>query len=69
MIPVVDLGECTDCGSCVEVCSEVFERDSETGYLKVIELPEYPVDCVQEAISVCPTDCITWEKSEGSSDS
>ena len=60
MIPLVDLWECTDCGSCVEVCPEVFERNSETGSLSVRELPEYPEDCVQEAISVCPVDCIAW---------
>ncbi len=64
MIPVVDLWECTDCGSCLEVCPDVFERNSETGSLGVRELSEYPQDCVQEAISVCPVDCITWEGSE-----
>jgi ferredoxin len=63
MSPVVDMGECTDCGSCLEVCPEVFKRNSETGYIDVIYFHEYPEDCVQEAISVCPADCITWEKS------
>jgi ferredoxin len=63
MIPVIDMGECTDCGSCLEVCPEVFQRNSETGYIEVIYFNKYPEDCVQEAISVCPADCITWEKS------
>ncbi len=63
MIPVVDLGECTDCGSCLEVCPEVFERNSETGFIEVVYFPEYPADCVLEAITVCPADCIDWEES------
>jgi ferredoxin len=63
IIPVIDMGECTDCGSCLEVCPEVFKRNSETGYIEVIYFHEYPEGCVQEAISVCPADCITWEKS------
>ena len=62
MIPVVDMGQCTDCGSCLEVCKEVFKKNSETGYVEVISLSEYPEDCVQEAISVCPADCIAWEE-------
>lgn len=66
-IPVIELGECTDCGSCLEVCPEVFERNSETGYIIVKELSTYPQDCVQEAISVCPEDCIAWEESDGPS--
>ena len=63
MIPFVDMGECTDCGSCLEVCPEVFKRNSETGYIDVANLNTYPEDCVQEAISVCPEDCISWEES------
>ena len=61
MIPVVDMGACTDCGSCIEVCPEVFFRNEGTGYIEVNHLQEYPEDCVQEAISVCPVDCIGWE--------
>ena len=61
MIPSIDLGQCTDCGSCVEICPEVFRKNSETGYIEIVSLYEYPEDCVQEAISICPTDCISWE--------
>jgi ferredoxin len=67
MIPVVDMGECTDCGSCLEVCPEVFKRNLETGNIDVADLNTYPEDCVQEAISVCPVDCISWEESGGTS--
>ncbi len=63
MIPVIDMSKCTDCGSCLEVCPAVFKLNRETDCIEVMDLPEYPEDCVQEAISVCPADCITWEES------
>ena len=59
--PVIDIGECTKCESCIEICPGVFGRNSETGFIEVIELPEFPEDCVIEAISICPADCITWD--------
>ena len=61
MTPSIDLGQCTDCGSCVEVCPEVFRKNSETLYIEIVLLDEYPEDCVQDAIRICPTDCISWK--------
>ena len=63
-IPVVDIGECSDCECCIELCSEVFKRN-EMGHIEVTQLPEYPEATVQEAIHMCPGDCITWEEIEG----
>ena len=63
MILSVDLGHCTDCGSCVEVCPEVFKKNSETGYIEIFFLDKHPENCVKEAISICPADCIAWEES------
>jgi ferredoxin len=60
LIPEIDLADCTDCGSCEAVCPEVFIRN-ETGDLEVDDLAEYPEDCVQEAVTICPVDCIHWE--------
>ena len=60
--PVIDLNQCTDCESCLEICPGVFRRNTETGYIEVLDLKEYPEECVEEAISICPTDCITWEE-------
>ncbi len=59
-IPVIDIGKCTDCESCLEICPIVFKRNSETGYIEVIDLSEYPENEVQQAISMCPADCIGW---------
>jgi ferredoxin len=61
-IPVIDMGKCTDCESCLEVCPDIFKRNSETGIIEVSELPEYKEEDVQKAISICPADCITWEE-------
>jgi ferredoxin len=64
-IPVIDLGKCNECESCLEVCPAVFRRNKETGLIEVIDLPEYPEDDVEEAMSLCPKDCITWDEVEG----
>ena len=60
-IPVIDIGKCTDCESCLEICPEVFKRNSQTGYIEVLELDEYPEELVDQAIAICPVDCISWE--------
>ena len=59
-IPTVDIGTCTLCMGCVEVCPEVFQLN-DAGFIEVIELPVYPQAAVNEAIKYCPEDCIDWE--------
>lgn len=61
-ILVINLGECTDCESCLELCPSIFKRNKETGYIEVVDLDQYPEKDVQEALSICPADCITWEE-------
>lgn len=60
-IPVVDMGRCTVCEGCLELCPDVF-RLNEAGYIEVKELDSYPEDRIEEAINCCPSDCITWEE-------
>ena len=60
--PVVDIGGCTLCMGCVEVCPEVFRLNPDTGYIEVIDQDLYPPACVDEAIKYCPEDVITWEE-------
>ena len=59
-VPVVDIGQCSLCGGCIEVCPTVF-RLNEAGYVEVAELECYPDAGVEEAIKYCPEDCIWWE--------
>jgi ferredoxin len=58
-VPVIDLSECVDCEACLELYPTVFRRN-DAGYIEVINLPEYPVEEVEECIKNCPADCITW---------
>ncbi len=60
-IPVLDIGDCTLCMGCVEVCPQVFSLNEAAGYIAVADLDSYPEDCVHEAIKYCPEDVITWE--------
>lgn len=59
--PLVELSECIRCGVCEEVCPEVFHL-TDTGYVAVADLSEYPEKAVDEAIKNCPADCIYWEE-------
>ena len=59
-VPVIDIGACTLCMGCVEVCPEVFQLN-DAGYIEVRELQTYPQEAVDEAIKYCPEDCIGWE--------
>ena len=57
--PDLDIGACTLCMGCVEVCPEVF-RFNDAGYIEVIDLQEYSEKDIDEAIMLCPEDCISW---------
>ena len=59
-VPVVDIGTCTLCMGCVEVCPQVFVQN-DAGYIQVNEMDVYPETEVDEAIKYCPEDSISWE--------
>lgn len=55
--PVVDFDACEGCGSCVELCPEVFELRDEKAY--VIDPGACSrCDC-QAAADICPVEAIT----------
>jgi ferredoxin len=60
--PVIDLGRCSRCEGCIEIAPEVFRHNKETGSIDVIDMQEYPVDKINEAIKNCPEDCIFWDQ-------
>jgi ferredoxin len=60
--PVVDIGSCTLCMGCIEVCPGVFALNAATGYIQVNDLEQFPESCVDEAIKYCPEDVISWEE-------
>ncbi len=61
-VPVVDIGLCTLCMGCVELCPEVFSLNDQIGHIQVANLSAYPKNEVDEAIKYCPEDCIAWEE-------
>lgn len=58
----IDEEECIGCGSCEEICPEVFKLDEETEKAEVIEPEGGPEDLIEEAIEACPVECIHWEE-------
>ena len=61
MRPGVDIGDCTLCMGCVEVCPQVFVLNEATGYIEVVDRDDYALECIEEAIKYCPEDVIAWE--------
>jgi ferredoxin len=57
----IDEEECIGCGSCEEICPEVFELNEETETAVVIKPQGGPEDLIEEAMETCPVDCIHWE--------
>ena len=57
----IDEDECIGCGSCEEICPEVFQLNSDSGKAKVIKPEGGPEDFMEEAIESCPVSCISWE--------
>jgi ferredoxin len=59
--PVVDYDLCEGCGTCVELCPEVFElRDDDKAYVIGPDKCD-TCDC-QEAADMCPVEAITFEE-------
>jgi len=58
----LDQDECIGCGSCEEICPEVFKLDADTEKAEVIKPEGGPKDQIQEAIDTCPVSCIHWEE-------
>lgn len=56
--PVVDMDLCIGCGSCVELCPEVFEMKDDKAV--VISDKCDTCDC-EEAANSCPSEAIKFE--------
>ena len=58
---IIDEAECIGCGSCQEICPEVFQLDKKTEKAHVIKAENGPDDLIEEAMGECPMACIFWE--------
>ena len=52
---------CIGCSACTVVSGEVFEMNDE-GHSEVIEMDSYEDKMVDEAITACPVDAISWKE-------
>ena len=55
----IDKDKCIGCGSCVAVCSDCFEMDSDN---KAVLKDSGDMKCAQEAVDVCPVQAIEVEQ-------
>ena len=59
--PAVHFDLCIGCGSCVEICPEVFKlRDDEKAW--VIGYDKCTTCDCEEAANICPTEAISFEE-------
>lgn len=61
-IVYIDEEECIGCGSCEEICPEVFKLNEETEKAEFIKPEGSPEELIEEAIETCPVECIHWEE-------
>ncbi|SHJ05528.1 ferredoxin [Desulfofundulus thermosubterraneus] len=61
-IPYIESEECLACGSCADVCPDVFQMNETLGFAEVINPQGASEDEIQEAIDMCPAQCIHWKE-------
>ncbi len=59
--PIIVEDECIACGACEETCPEVFPVNESLGFAQVINPGGASEEKIQEAMEVCPVNCIHWE--------
>ncbi len=52
---------CVGCGSCMEICPEVFQMSEDGEKALVIAPDKWDRERVQDAIDTCPNECISIE--------
>jgi len=58
----IDEEECIGCGTCEEICPEVFKLNEKTDKAEVINQEGASEDKINEAIEGCPVECIHWQE-------
>lgn len=59
---IIDQDECIGCQSCVEICPDVFQFNERIGKAQVANPEGGPEDLIEEAMAMCPVQCIHWEE-------
>jgi ferredoxin len=55
---IIDSYQCSGCGTCVEMCPEIFRVDSITEKAALVALNPTITDAVHQAAAFCPEKCI-----------
>ncbi len=58
----IDEEECIECGSCEEICPEVFKLGEGVQKAEVIKPEGGPEGLIEETMETCPVECIYWEE-------
>jgi ferredoxin len=58
---IIDQEECIGCGSCQDICPEVFKLNEGIEKAEVIRPEGGPEDRIEEAMGECPMSCIFWD--------
>jgi ferredoxin len=59
-VPYVVEDECIACGTCEEICPEVFVVNETLGFAQVMNPSGATEEKIQEGIDACPVQCIHW---------
>ncbi|HBG23096.1 MAG: ferredoxin [Syntrophaceticus sp.] len=54
----VDPGICISCGTCIDMCPEIYDWDDEGKAEVVDEVSNNLEECAQEALESCPVEAI-----------
>lgn len=55
---IIDSYQCSGCGTCVEMCPDVFQMDSMTEKAELLTASPVITDAVHQAAAFCPEKCI-----------
>ncbi len=55
---IIDVYECNGCGSCVEICPEVFAMNDEGDKAILLDSDAKITDKIEEAVAYCAQKCI-----------
>jgi ferredoxin len=60
----VDTDACVACGTCVDICPNVFQFNESNLTVSVMEQYSVSEDELEEAIQSCPAHCISWVRQD-----
>lgn len=58
---IVDQDECIGCGTCQDICPEVFKLNKKAEKSEVIKPEGGPENLIEKAMAECPMSCIYWD--------